>query len=97
MLLKNAIDYDVNQSGLLQQFVLSKKASGAWRPVLNLSKLNLYVIRPGFYMETSKTILASIQRDDWMVSLVMKDSYYHIPIHPESRPYLRFVFNNQVF
>ena len=48
-------------------------------------------------METAQTVREAIGREDWMVSLDMKDAYFHIPIHPQSRRYLRITFNGQVF
>ena len=32
-----------------------------------------------------------------MVSLDMKDAYFHVPIHHQSRRYLRITFNGKVF
>ena len=34
---------------------------------------------------------------DWAVSIDLTDAYLHIPIHPQSRKYLRFMFEDQVF
>ena len=41
--------------------------------------------------------IGSIRKGNWMVSIDLKDEYFQIPIHPESRPYLRFVVEGQVF
>ena len=46
-------------------------------------------------MESNQSVLNSIQRDDWLVSMDMKDAYFHIPIHQQSRKYLRFVFHGK--
>ena len=48
-------------------------------------------------METTQLFLDSIQQADWMISMDMKDAYFHMPIHLESRAYLRFCFNQKVF
>ena len=34
---------------------------------------------------------------DWAVSINLTDAYLHIPIHPQSRKYLRFVHEDQIF
>ena len=34
---------------------------------------------------------------DWMVSLDLKDAYLQVPIHPDSRNYLRFVASGRVY
>ena len=50
-----------------------------------------------FSRETAQTVREAIGREDWMVSLDMKDAYFHVPMHPQSRRYLRIPFNGQVF
>ena len=73
------------------------KASGSWRPVIDLSTLNLRVRKTPFKMETLQSVLLSVRSGDWMVSIDLKDAYLQIPIHPDSRKYLRFVALSQVF
>ena len=42
-------------------------------------------------METPQSVLHSIRPGDWMISLEdLQDAYLQVPIHPESRRYLRF-------
>ena len=73
------------------------KALGSWRPVIDLSSLNLKVLKTPFKMETLQSVLLSVQRGDWMVSLYLKDAYLQVPIHPDSCKYLRFVVSDQVY
>ena len=72
-----------------RMFVVTK-ATGGWRPIIDLSTLNLDVDRTPFRMETSQTVLRAVRRNDWMVSIDLKDAYLQIPIHPASRRFLRF-------
>jgi len=67
---------------------LVPKASGGFRPVIDLSSLNHHVSTTKFRMETVRTVLASVRRGDWMVSVDLKDAYLQVPI--QSRCYLRF-------
>ena len=98
MLVKNAIEEVSGQEpGYYNRLFLVQKASGAWRPVLDVSKLNKYVTKTKFSMETIQSVLSSIQQGDWMISMDMKDAYFHVPIHQASRPYLRFMFNRKVY
>ena len=46
-------------------------------------------------METPETIRISLQQGEWVTSLDFSDAYFQIPIHPGSRKYLRFHFQNQ--
>ena len=64
--------------------------SGAWRPIIDLSTLNTYIVSQHFHMETLQSVLRSIRQGDWMISLDLQDAYLQVPIHPESRRYLRF-------
>ena len=41
-------------------------------------------------METPETIRASLQAGEWVTSIDFKDAYFHIPIHNQSRKYMRF-------
>ena len=48
-------------------------------------------------METSATVLQAIKKDDWMLSLDLKDAYFQVPIHPQSRKFLRVVWRGIVY
>ena len=86
-----------NSPGFYNRLFLVMKASGKWRPVLDVSRLNDYVVKTKFSMETTQSVLDSIQQGDWMVSMDMQDAYFHIPIHPSSRKFLRFTFNQRTY
>ena len=83
--------------GYYSQLFVVMKASGAWRPVIDLSLLNLKVQKTSFKMETLQSVLLSVRAGDWMVSLDLKDAYLQIPMHPESRKFLRFVAGGKVY
>ena len=42
-------------------------------------------------METIQSVLLSVRQGDWMVFIDLKEAYLQVPIHPDSRKYLRFV------
>ena len=48
-------------------------------------------------METPESIRASLIPGEWVSSIELSDAYLHIPIHPNSRKYLRFCHRSQVF
>ena len=83
--------------GFYSRLFVVMKASGAWRPVIDLSLLNLKVQKTSFKMETLQSVLPSIRAGDWMVSLDLKDAYLQVPMHPESRKFLRFVACGKVY
>ena len=72
------------------------KASGSWRPVIDLSTLNLCVLKSPSKMETLQSGL-SVKRGDWMVSLDLQDAYLQVPVHPDRRKFLRFMACGRVF
>ena len=83
--------------GFYSRLFVVLKASGAWRPILDLKLLNKFVDKTRFRMETIQSVLSAIRRNDWMISIDLKDAYLQIPVHPESRRFLRFVTNKGVF
>ena len=83
--------------GFYSRLFVVMKASGAWRPVIDLSLLNLKVQKTSFKMETLQSVLLSIRAGDWMVSLDLKDAYLQVPMHPESLKFLRFVACGKVY
>ena len=83
--------------GFYSRIFVVMKALGSWRPVIDLSTLNLRVRKTPFKMETLQSVLLSVRSGDWMVSIDLKDAYLQIPVHLDSCKYLRFVALNQVF
>ena len=99
LLAKGAVDLVVDQGspGFYGRLFVVPKASGGWRPVLDLSTLNTFLQQKRFRMETAMSIRESMQPGDWAVSLDLKDAYFHILIHEADRKYLRFSWEGQVY
>ena len=98
MLEKGAIEeVQAKEPAFYNRLFLVPKPSGKWRPVLDVSRLNKFVQKTRFSMETPQTVQEAIREGDWMISLDMSDAYFHVPIHPQSRRYLRFVFNKKIY
>ena len=72
--------------------MVPKKGSDKWRPLIDLSALNKYMVIPRFKMETSELIRSSLQEHEWVTSVDLQDAYFHLPIHPRFRKYFRFQF-----
>ena len=87
---KGAVEPAPPTLGFFSRMFVVTKATGCWRPMIDLSTLNLRLDRTSFRMETSQTILRAVRRNDWMVSLDLKDAHLQIPIPPAPRKYLRF-------
>ena len=98
MLEKDALEVvDRPGPGFYSRIFLVEKATGGWRPVIDLSPLNSFVLQTKFKMETVASVMASIREGDLMASIDLKDAYFQIPIHQASRKYLRFVWAGVVY
>ena len=99
LIAKNAIEIVQNPKslGFFNRLFLVPKPDKKWRPILDLSKLNLFLKVEKFKMETPETIRTSLQQGEWVTSIDFKDAYFHIPIHWRSRKYLRFHVQGQTY
>ena len=70
--------------GFYSRLFVVWKTSGSWRPVIDLSTLNLYVDVAHFRMETIQSVLLSVRQGDWMASIDLKEAYLQVPVHPDS-------------
>ena len=77
-------------------FVVPKR-TGGWRPVLDLSPLNVHLRKIRFRMETPASLRTAIRPSDWASSIDLTDAYFHLLFHPRDRCWLRFVWRGQVF
>ena len=83
--------------GFYSLLFLVEKASGGWRPAIDLSHLNDLVQLTSFKMETVASVLLSVREGDFVASLDLKDAYFQIPIHRSSRKLLRFMSEGTVY
>ena len=77
--------------GFYSRLFVVWKTLGSWKPVINLSLLNCFVNVSHFRMETIHSVLLSVRQGDWMASIDLREAYVQVPVHPESRRFLRFV------
>ena len=96
---KNAVEPVTNQTslGFYNRLFLVPKPNNWWRPILDLSTLNIFLNTESFKMETPETIRSSLQVGEWVTSIDFKDAYFHIPIHSQSRKYMRFHIQGQSY
>ena len=78
-------------SRLLQSSFPGGKGDGGWRPVIDLSHLNEFVLQTPFKMEPVASMLLSVREGDFLASVGLKDTYFQIPVHRSSRKLLRFL------
>ena len=86
-----------SNNGFYSRYFLVKKKGGGMRPILDLRALNRFLKVYRFKMLTSKALLRMMRRGDWYTTLDLRDAYFHIPVYPPHRKFLRFGFEGQVY
>lgn len=81
----------------VSRIFLANKPDGRKRFILNLKHLNTYIDAPHFKMEDIRTALRLVQKDCFLASIDLKEAYFHLPIHPDHRKYLRFEFQGKIY
>ena len=98
MLQKNVItEVPPNSPGFYSNVFLVHKASGGWRPVIDLKSLKAHISAPHFRMSTTGSVLSTVRKGDYAFKIDLQDAYFHVLILPGSRKYLRFAFKNKVY
>ncbi|CAJ0968421.1 unnamed protein product [Ranitomeya imitator] len=73
-------------------FVVPKKGDSV-RPILDLKQLNKYVRVRHFRMESLRSIIASMEKEEYLASIDIQDAYLPIPIAPAHQRFLRFAID----
>lgn len=99
LLTKQAVELvtDPQSLGYYSHMFLVPKKNGKLRPIINLKQLNTYLEIPTFQMETAGSVAAAVQPGDWATSLDLTDAYFHVPIAPWFRKYLRIVVKGKIY
>ena len=80
MLQKNAItEVPPDSPGFYSNVFLVRKASGGWRPVIDLKNLNAHIHAPHFRMFTTSSVLSSVEKGDYSFKIDLQDAYFHVP------------------
>ena len=77
-------------------FVRPKK-DGSHRLIFNLKRLNEAVSYHHFKIDTLETAIKLMRPGCYMTSIDLKDAYYSIPIAPEHRKYLKFIWKDGLY
>ena len=65
--------------------------------MIDLSRLNTFLLVERLKMETPESIRASLIPGEWVSLIDLSDAYLHVPIHQNSRKYVRFYHILQLF
>ena len=92
MLRKQAIEVvDPSTPGLYCHLFTRPKKTGGTRPIINCTALNRHLDIPSFKQQTVGDLMRVTLPGQWASSIDLTDAYFHVPLHPHFRKYLRFV------
>ena len=86
-----------NQSCFLSHVFKVPKASGEARLILNLTRLNKFLVPSTFRMTSHKMLQNLVNQGDFMAKLDIQDAYVHIPIQERFRKFLAFQWQGELF
>lgn len=81
----------------LSDFFYLPKPDNSYRFILNLKRLNNYIVTEHFKLENHKTAINLLEKGYYMTTIDLKDAYYLLSIDEADRKYLRFYFNNKYY
>jgi len=98
LLQKKVISECSHEEGeFISNVFLTPKKDGSFRMILNLKDLNDDISYHHFKMESFQTAVSLVQPSCWMGSVDFKDAFFSVRVDPESRKYLRFIWNGKLF
>ena len=84
-------------SGFYSTYFIIPKKGGGLHPILDLRPLNKHLRVLKFCMLHTTDVLQGIRQDDWFTAIDLKDAYFHVPIAPHHRQFLRFAFEGRAY
>ena len=98
MLRKAAIQQVKTEPGeFLSNLFLVNKKDGGHRPVTNLKFPSSFISYQHFKMEEMHLIKDLLQEHDFLIKIDLKDAYFGIPVDKNSRKYIRFQWEGNLY
>jgi len=79
------------------KYLLIHKKDESSRPIVDLRCLNRSLKHLLFCMLCVRDVLQAVEPSMWSTSVDLKDAYFHIPIAPHHRGFLRFTFQGRIY
>lgn len=86
-----------HEEQFLSSIFLRPKPNGKFRLILNLKNLNKFIETDHFKIEDLRTAIKLLTKNCYMCTLDLKDAYFLLKIHNESKKYLRFQWAGKIF
>ena len=98
LLAKSAIEpLPDGQLAFFNRVFLVPKKTGGFRLILDVSKLNEFLVVDKFHMDTVQVIRSAVEEGMWAVSIDLSDAYHHIPIRSGDSSFLAFQVGSRRF
>ena len=91
------VDPQTQQVGFYSVYFLVPKKEGGFHPILDLRGLNSFLKVLPFHMLKTAEVLQAVARQSWFTSIDLKNAYFHVPIAPHHRPYVRIAFEGRAY
>ncbi|XP_075325299.1 uncharacterized protein LOC142383412 [Odontesthes bonariensis] len=91
------VDPLLHPGGFYSTYFLVAKKDGGFRPILDLRNLSRFLKVLRFHMLTTAEVLRTVSRGEWFTSIDLEDAYFHVPVAPHHRQFLRFAFQGRHF
>ena len=84
---------------LLPWFLISKPEEGGakWRFISDCREINQHFHVQKFRLDHMQEIFPALQKGHWAAKIDLKDAYFHLPVHPSLKPFLRHLVGTQVW
>ena len=98
LLVKRAvIPLPVDTFAFFNRVFLVPKKTGGFRLILDVSRLNAFLVVKSFSMDTVQVIRAAVEPGMWGVSIDLSDAYHHIPVAECHQRFLAFQLGERKF
>ena len=78
-------------------FVVPRPDNRPPRLIIDLSRLNDYIVAPPFSLNNHSTLAKLLSPPAFMASLEIAEAYTHVPMRPNLRRYLAFLYMGQLY
>ena len=92
--------YHQGSKHLLPWFLISKpeeRGAVKWRFISDCREINQHFQVQPFKLDHTQQILPAVQKGHWASKIDLKDAYFHLPVDPSLKPYLRHRVGDQTW
>ena len=83
--------------GFVSSIFTIKKAKGGFRPIVNVTYLNSFLVYEHFKIGGIDSVQFFLREGDFLEKLDLRDAYLVVPIFSEHRRFLRFVWQGKCY